>query len=230
VAEVAGSGPTVVLLHGNGEDARIFDAIVPHLAGYRLVIMEARGHGRTPEGEAPITIAHLAKDVDAAMAVAEADGLAAGRGVIVGFSDGANVAMELAIHRPERVDGLVLIGGNYQPSGMKPLVHAWIVLGWVGLAVASLVSKRARRRARVWGLMVGQPRISETELAQIGVPTLVVAGERDIITPYHVRRTAGLIRQAELVIVPDKGHLLPVEAPAALADAVGQFLASLRRS
>ncbi|MDR1153014.1 MAG: lysophospholipase [Bifidobacteriaceae bacterium] len=226
VAEIRGEGPTVVLLHGNGEDARVFDGVVPYLAGYRVIALEARGHGRTFAGRRPMTIAHLAKDVDLALADAEARGLADGRAFIVGFSDGANVAMELAIHRPRRVRGLVLIGGNYRPSGMRPAVHVGIVVTWVALAVASLVSPAVRRKVRVWGLMVGEPRIAEADLARIAVPTLVVAGERDMIKPRHTERTAELIRAAEMVIVPGKGHMLLTQAPGLLGTAAAEFLAA----
>ncbi|MDR1293476.1 MAG: alpha/beta hydrolase [Bifidobacteriaceae bacterium] len=230
VAEVRGEGPTVVLLHGNGEDARLFDGIVDYLTGFRVVTLEARGHGRTPVGPQPLTIAHLAKDVAAAIGEGEARGVMDGKVFVVGFSDGANVAMELAIHRLPRVRGLVLIGGNCRPSGMKVAVHIAIVVIWAALALASLVSTGARRRARVWGLMVGQPRITDADLARIDVPTLVVAGERDVVARRHTERTAQVIRGADMVIVPGRGHMLPTEAPEVLGPAIASFLNAEARS
>jgi pimeloyl-ACP methyl ester carboxylesterase len=227
-AELRGEGPTVVLLHGNGEDARVFDQVVPYLDGMRVIALEARGHGRTPEGQAPLTIPRLAKDVEQALTAAEAKGLADGKAVIVGFSDGANVAMELAIHRPALVRALVLIGGNYRPAGVRLGARIVIVAAWVGLSAAGLVSKAARRRARIWGLMVGQPRIAEADLAQIEAPTLVMAGQRDLISRRHTDRLATLVRGARRVIVQGYGHMLPTEAPDRLGPIMARFLGSLR--
>jgi pimeloyl-ACP methyl ester carboxylesterase len=217
----------VVLLHGNGEDARVFDALAPYLGGFRTIALEARGHGRTPQGTAPLTIAHLAKDVDAALAEAEASGLTEGPAAIVGFSDGANVALELAVHRPGRCRGLVLIGGNYRPSGIRFAAHGAILAAWLGLTVAGVVSRRARHRARVWGLMVGQPRIAEADLARLCVPTEVIGGERDLVSRSHLERMARLIPGARLVIVQGEGHMLPTAAPGVLGPLVAAFLEDL---
>jgi pimeloyl-ACP methyl ester carboxylesterase len=224
-AEVRGAGaPTVVLLHGNGEDARVFDRVLPHLADAQVVALETRGHGRTPMGDAPMTIPHLARDVDRALAAAEGAGVGEGRAVIVGFSDGANVGLELAIHRPERVAGLVLIGGNDRPTGLRPAPFGAVHAAWAGARLAGLVWPAARRRARILGLMVGQPRIAEADLATLAIPTLVVAGGRDVIARRHTERLAALIPGAELAIVPREGHMLPLRAP----DVIGRLIAEFR--
>jgi predicted MFS family arabinose efflux permease len=68
-AEQAGSGPPLVLLHGNGETHRVFDRMAPLLTPrHRLVALDSRGCGRSPRGTGPLTIARMADDVDAALA------------------------------------------------------------------------------------------------------------------------------------------------------------------
>jgi pimeloyl-ACP methyl ester carboxylesterase len=223
-AEIRGEGRPVVLLHGNGEDARVFDAVLPHLAGLRIIALESRAHGRTPEGARPLTIVHMAEDLDEALTDAEARGLIDGPAGIVGFSDGANIAMELAVRRAGRWGALVLIGGNYRPSGLRLGTHLAVVGEWVALQVAGVFSARMRRRARVWGLMVGQPRLTPADLARIDVPTLVIGGERDLVSRRHLERLARAIPGARLAIVPGGGHMLPTEAPDVLGEAVAEFV------
>jgi pimeloyl-ACP methyl ester carboxylesterase len=221
----------VALLHGNGEDARVFDAMAPWLAGFKTVALEARGHGRSPRGPEPLTIPRLAADAARALDAARGGGGARGDGGarcgIVGFSDGANVALELALHRPDLVRGLVLIGGNLTPAGLKPGVRVATVATYAGLVAAGLVSRRRRARAEVWGLMVGQPRIDAADLARIEAPALVVAGQKDLIARRHTELIAHSIPGSELVIVPGQGHMLPLTAPAVLGRLAAAFLSSL---
>jgi pimeloyl-ACP methyl ester carboxylesterase len=211
-AEVAGAGPTAILLHGNGEDARLWDGVRAELDGVRTVAVEARGHGRTPRGTGPMTIARLAHDL------ARALDQSGERGLMVGFSDGANVALELAVHRPDLVTGgLVVIGANLYPSGLKPGVWAGVMAGGVVRRALAPLSREARHRADVWSLMTGGPHIAPAALERVEAPTVVVAGDHDVISERHTRLIAEHLPRACLVLVPRAGHMLPLTHPALMA-------------
>ena len=111
----AGSGEPLIMLHGNGESGEYFINQIEHFQSrYRVIAPDTRGHGRSPRGEAPFTIAQFANDLYDFM-----QGLGIARAVLLGFSDGANIAMKFAMQHPEMVKALILNGGNLDPSGVK---------------------------------------------------------------------------------------------------------------
>ena len=109
-----GSGEPLVLLHGNGEDSSYFEHQIAFFQDrYRVIAVDTRGHGKSPRGTAPLTLNQFADDLSAFM-----DELDIASAHILGFSDGANVAMLFALAHPTRVKSLVLNGGNLFPEGL----------------------------------------------------------------------------------------------------------------
>ncbi len=218
-AAQTGSGPPLVLLHGNGETHRVFDRMVPLLsARHRLVGLDSRGGGGSPRGDGPLTIAQMADDVDDAL---DALGL---QGVdLLGFSDGGNIALALALRHPGRIGRLVVVGANLFPAGLRA---SSIVPMRLAHRAAGLVDHpRARALAERLSLMTQDPRIDPADLAAVEVPTLVVAGRYDVVRPEHTRLIAGSLPDARLRTVPRAGHMLPLARPRSLARLVEDFLA-----
>lgn len=216
-----GSGPPLVLLHGNGEDHHVFDRMVPTLgAGRTLVGIDSRGHGRSPRGDGPLRIATMADDV---AQVLDHLGLA---GVdVLGFSDGGNIALELALRHPAAVGRLVVVGSNLHPSGIVTHARVAVRCAHAVLAAIARVVPAVRARAEQLTLMTHDPCLSTDDVARIAVPTLVVVGERDVVRPEHTRALVDAVPQARLVVVPRAGHMLPLRQPDRLAAVVGAFLA-----
>ena len=110
-----GQGEPLILLHGNGEDSTYFvnqiDEFSPY---YRVLALDTRGHGQTPRGEASFTIRQFADDL-----LVFLDRMNIQKANILGFSDGANIAMCFASKYPERVLKLVLNGGNLDTQGIE---------------------------------------------------------------------------------------------------------------
>ncbi|HYU38981.1 MAG TPA: alpha/beta hydrolase [Acidimicrobiia bacterium] len=112
--EQHGSGDPLLLLHGGLAAAESFAQQTPVFAErYRVVIPERRGHGRTPDVEGPITYELMADDTIAFM-----DALGTGPTHLVGWSDGGNVGLIVAIKRPDLVRKLVTIGSNFSADGL----------------------------------------------------------------------------------------------------------------
>src|SRR5215208_5386867 len=120
--ETAGAGGPLVLLHGGMCTAETFDGQTPALAGeFRLYVPERRGHGRTPDIEGPITYEMMAADTAAFI-----DAAGTGAVHLVGWSDGAVVGVLVALHRPELVRKLVVIGQYFNFEGEVPEFRAMI--------------------------------------------------------------------------------------------------------
>lgn len=223
--DVAGSGPTVLLLHGNGEDAASLAPVAADLArDHRVLSPDARGHGRSPRGTGPLTIARMADDAAAVLARAEAPaGEPVGAADVVGYSDGGNVGLMLALRHPAAVRSLVVYGANVDPGGLTPRTRAEVTATWLGQRVRGLVDPAARARAEVTDLMVRQPRIPLRALARIRVPVLVAAGEHDVIRRAHTEAVAAALPAGECVVVPGADHGLPMADPAAFAGLVREF-------
>lgn len=218
-----GEGFPLVLLHGNGEDGSYFThQIEPFARHFRVIAPDTRGHGRTPRGEAPFTIRQFADDL-----LAFLDRLGIEKAHILGFSDGGNIAMIFAIAHPERVEKLILNGANLDTSGVRRKYQLPIEIGYRIAKLFARKNPEARKNAELLGLMVNDPQVKPEELAQIQSPTLVVAGDKDMIQERHTRLIAQSIPGTELVILPGD-HFVANRNPEAFNEAVLRFLNGTR--
>lgn len=141
------------------------------------------------------------------------------------FPTAGNIALTFALKYPERVDRLILNGANLDPSGVRPSVQAPIVLGYHIASWFSRKSEKAQKNAELLGLMVKQPHIQAERLKTLHVPTLVIAGSRDMIKRRHTRLIYQSIPDARLEILPGN-HFIAARKPDAFNQAVKRFLES----
>ena len=214
-----GEGFPLFLLHGNGEDVTYFEhQMEPFARHFRVIAIDTRGHGQTPRGEAPFTIRQFAEDLLAFM-----DRIGIEKAHILGFSDGGNIAMLFAMAHPERVGKLILDGANLDASGVKWKIQIQIEIGYRMARLFAKKSPEARKNAEMLGLMVNDPNVKPEELAQIQNPTLVMAGDKDMIKDSHTRLIAQSIPGAELAIIPGT-HFIANQNPGPFNEAVLRFL------
>jgi pimeloyl-ACP methyl ester carboxylesterase len=227
--EITGSGEPLVLLHGGFCSMEVMRELGDALAeGYQVHSPERPGHGRTPDEPEPFDytamVSHTLEYLDA---------VGVKRAHLVGFSDGAIAGLLLARDHPERVASLVAISGNLDPSGFVPDEEAagsmtneqhqkirdeYERLSPDGAAHAQIILDK------LTDLWLKQPQITPASLGQITAPTLVMAGDRDVIALDHTATIARSITGAQLCIVPDAGHLLIRECPALIARLIRRFL------
>ena len=182
-ADMGGDGAPVILLHGGLGHSGNFAHQVPALAaaGYRAVLIDSRGQGRSTRDDRPYAYGMMAGDVRAVM-----DALAIPCAAFVGWSDGACIALILADETPERAAGVFFFGCNMDPSGTKDLDESDPKLG-------RCFSRHAKDYAVLsatpgdFGLVAEaltamqrtQPDYSVADLAAIQVPVLIVHAELD---------------------------------------------------
>lgn len=218
VVRRAGAGRPLLLLHGNGESHRVFDRLVRRLPGRDLVGVDSRGHGWSPRGTGALTIAGMADDVAEVL-----DRLDLHDVDVLGYSDGGNIALELALRHPGAAHRLLVVGANLFPEGLTLAERRLVRVGHRTLAVASRAVRPLRTWAERWALMAEHPRIDPADLAAVGIPVLVLVGERDAIDPAHTDLIVASLPDARLVVLPGARHTIPTTRPDDLARLAEEF-------
>jgi pimeloyl-ACP methyl ester carboxylesterase len=212
-----GSGPTVILLHGGLGHSGNWGYQVPALvsSGYHTVVIDSRGHGRSTRDERPFSYELMAADVSAVM-----DTLNLEKAGLVGWSDGAVIALILADKSPARVRGVFFFACNTDPSGTKefdftPIVGRCISRHMQDYSQLSATPDQFNEFSEAVGLMQRtQPNYSAEDLAQISVPVAIVHSEHDeFIKREHAEYLAKSIPHAEFIFLPDVSHFAPLQRP-----------------
>lgn len=214
-----GKGEPIFLLHGNGEDGTYFVNQLSFFSDrYRVIAVDTRGHGKSPRGTAPFTMEQFAMDLKDLM-----DRLQIQKAVILGFSDGANIAMKFALKYPEKVKALILNGGNLNTKGVKRRIQIPIEIGYRFAKLFAGKSEEAKAHMEILGLMVHEPNIEPAALHTLQMPTLVIAGTRDMIKENHTKLIAGSIPNAKLSII-EGDHFIAQKRPQEFNREVEAFL------
>lgn len=207
--EEEGEGEPLLLLHGNGENLHYFDQQIPFFAQYYHVIaMDTRAHGESTRGEGELNFDHFADDAAALL-----DHLGIDRAHVLGFSDGGNTAMLLALRHPDKVRSLLLNGANACPNGVKLQWRFWTAVGYWMLLFFAQFSQKAAYKRDILRLMVKHPRLTSVHLGAIHTPTLIVVGQFDMIKPEHSQMIARNIRHAQIVTIRGAGHFAAQNHP-----------------
>lgn len=218
----------VILLHGGlGVSDNWANQIPALIDAERWVIaIDSRGHGRSTRTRTPTTYSVMASDVVAVM-----DELAIERAALVGWSDGGEIALKLAIEHPTRVAKLVVFGANYDASGRKPHTRSATFRAYTAKCRADyqrLSSTPTQFGALIeWMLPVwrGPVGIPVDKLRLIAAPTMVVGADHDeLIEVDHFGAMAALIPKGTVAILNDASHFAPWQAPAEFNALVVGFL------
>lgn len=217
----AGCGKPLILLHGNGENHEYFTHQIDYFSEfYHVYALDTRGHGKSPRGDKPFTIAQFAEDLHDFMKEHHLP-----KAHILGFSDGGNIALVFALKYPELVDKLILNGANLDGKGVKPSVQLPIILGYKIASCFASKSDNAKKNAEMLGLMVNDPNIAPARLRELNIRTLVIAGTKDMIKTSHTRLIAEHLPHAELVLL-EGDHFIANKQWQQFNEAVWQFLAN----
>jgi pimeloyl-ACP methyl ester carboxylesterase len=225
---VYGSGAPVTLLHGGLGHSGNWGYQVPALVenGYRAVLMDSRGHGRSTRDERPFSYELMASDVLALM-----DALHLKTAALVGWSDGACTALILAAKHPSRVAGVFFFACNMDPSGLKPF-EATPALNRCFARHAKDYKELSVTPERFEGFvedvsLMGrtQPNFSAHDLASITVPVTVVQSEHDeFIKCEHADYLARTIPDAKFVLLKNVSHFAPLQRPDSFNAAILEFV------
>jgi pimeloyl-ACP methyl ester carboxylesterase len=227
-ARERGIGTPVILLHGGLGHSGNWGHLIPALveAGYRVTVIDTRGHGRSTRDARPYSYELLADDVTAVM-----DDIGIPRAALVGWSDGACAALVLAARSPERVSGVFFFACNMDPSGAKefeftPEIGRCLSRHRQDYARLSVTPEGFEEFSQaVSRMQATEPNFSEDDLIRIRVPVTVAHAERDeFIRQEHAEYLARTIPAARFVFLPRVSHFAPVQRPDVFNAAVMAFL------
>ncbi len=222
-----GEGEPLVLLHGGLVDARFFEKNLDALADrFHVFLPERRGHGHTPDVDGPITYELMAQDT-----IAFLEAVVDGPAHLVGHSDGAVVAMLVAMRRPDLARRLVLISGGFHRDGLMPGMDQFDVdevVKFLGAAYGEVSPDGAEHFPvvvrKVARMTAEEPALPQSELRGITSRTLVMFADDDLMTLEHVNAMYEGIPNSELAIVPGTSHFLLQEKPTLCNTIVVDFL------
>jgi pimeloyl-ACP methyl ester carboxylesterase len=215
---IYGKGDPVVLLHGGLGNSDHWANQVPALAAkFQVIAIDSRGQGRSTRTRAAISYDLMASDV-----IAVLDELKVERASFVGWSDGGEVALKLAIQHPERVAKLFVLGANYDGSGSKPRGGPPAQTFNAYAQRCRLDYQRMSKTPRAWDAMVDWLRpvwrnpmgFTKDQLRAIQAPTLIADGDHDeIIVLDQIVEMSKLIPNAKLQIFADTSHFAHWQDP-----------------
>jgi len=229
--EVHGAGRRVLLLlHGGAGNGEQFGQQVPAFEKhFRVIVPDMCGQGRTSDRPGPLTYHAMAEDVIALM-----DELHVRQFDLMGWSDGGNTGIDIAIHHPKRLRHLVTFGANFAPDGLQDTDVAWndtatwtafgdgMRQGWTKLSPDTSDYRDAM--TKIIAMWKTEPHFSPRELASIRAKTMICAGDHDVIRREHTDALARAIPHAVEWIVPDASHSAMMEKPDSVNARVLAFL------
>ena len=210
--EIYGEGKPLVLIHGGGSTIQTsFGKIIPLLAKTRKVIgVELQAHGRTSDRNTPISFEQDADDVNTFL-----KNLNINKADVLGFSNGGNTTMQLAIRHPEVVDKIIVASAFYKRDGMGPGFWNFMKEGTINdmpktlkeefLKVTPDSAKLQNLFEKCSKRMLEFEDWDDEQLRSIKAKTLIVAGDKDVATPEHYVAMYRLIPNCELMVIPG-GH------------------------
>jgi pimeloyl-ACP methyl ester carboxylesterase len=176
-----GNGQPLLIIHGNGGSIRTLSAQISYFRqNYEVIVMDSRDHGRSSDSPDTLTFESMTDDLAALL-----DHLHTGPVNVLGWSDGGIEALLLGIRHPDKVKMIAAMAANLDPGGIHPdfLAAAQTQARTAGVDTTTI--QPATRETRVSRLDRDEPHIKPEALETIRAPTLVMAGDHDLVRDEH---------------------------------------------
>ena len=219
--EIYGEGEPLLLLHGNSQSIAAFTYQIADLAEkFKVIAVDTRGQGHsTDRSTMPLTYDVFADDMRQLL-----DSLHIPKTNILGWSDGGNIGLIMAVKYPQYVNKLATMGANLFPTTEAV---SQTTLDQVNAAIGQLkfkVDASSKKQLRLMTLLVTEPHLTFDLVKTIKCPVLVMAGEKDVILDSHTRAIAAAIPKSKLLIFKGATHYAPVEIPRFFNSSVVNYL------
>jgi pimeloyl-ACP methyl ester carboxylesterase len=201
--EIYGKGEPLLLIHGNEGSGNNFSGQIPFFAQYyQVIIADSRAHGKSVDPGDSLSYQMMADDLNALL-----NHLKIKSCNIIGWSDGGNIGLLLAIHYPDKVKKLASTGANIW---VDKRAYPADIIEIPAILIDSLKrlppTPAIKNKIKVWSLIEREAGITIKQLNEIKCPTLIMGGDHDVILPGHTLLIAENIPQSYLWILPNSGH------------------------
>lgn len=214
--EVYGAGHPLLLLHGNGGSIHSMRYQIPELSKYfKVIVVDSRAQGRSTDTDEPLTFTLMASDMAGLL-----DSLHIDSAYVVGWSDGGIIGLSLALNYPQKVAKLIADGANFVPDSTAlpaSMIEEMAATSFSKLSQSEqeeiVKNSYSPKRAgiifdKLNELDLKHPNFTLDQLHSIQAPTLVMAGDHDIIRLQHTIKLFKNLPHSQLCIVPGAQHNL----------------------
>lgn len=222
-------GESVLLLHGGLSQTDHWDyTVLPALEDkFNVYGYDRTGHGYTGDQAGSMHFEFQYQE-----AVAFIEDVIEAPTHLIGHSDGAIIALMVAMRRPDLVKSVISFGGNFHHEGTLPLPE------WDGNVsdedreeyerTSPDAPKTMKEKiAKMYSIWKSEPQFSVADIAQINCPVLVIVGDDDVISHHHTIELFEALPQGQLAVIPGTSHLAHKEKPAIFQLFIREFLNDL---
>jgi pimeloyl-ACP methyl ester carboxylesterase len=220
--ETYGEGTPMLMIHGNGDDIAAMGYQIKFFSEkYQVIAADSRGHGRSEMGAGHLTYEQMAEDANALLEI-----LGLKHVYVLGWSDGGIIGLLLAMNHPDKVAKLAIMGANLNPHGAYDWAYDWAKKQETN--AEAMIAKGDKSEPwpiykQYYDLLANQPNIPFEKLKDVTAPTLVMAGDRDVIRDGHTLEIFHALPKAHLCIFPGATHLILWDDPVLFDQTVDKF-------
>lgn len=222
--EVYGTGEPLLVIHPNGTSIAAMKPQIEYFRKhYKVIAMDTRDHGKSGDSTGPLTYEKMTGDLAALLDLLKVPPVD-----VIGWSDGAIEALLLGARYPAKVKKIAATGANLNPStnALYPETIAMVKDMLASIPAADRGKPEVKRSIRTTQLMLDEPHIDPRALETIKAPTLVMAGDHDLIREEHTLDIFHHIPNSQLAIFPNSAHTISYDDPALFNATVERFFST----
>jgi pimeloyl-ACP methyl ester carboxylesterase len=222
--EIYGEGLPMVLIHGNGGSiASMGHQLEYFKTKYKIIVADSRAQGKSGDTKDRLTYEQITDDWAALLGQLRIDSA-----YFIGWSDGGIVSLLMGIRHPSKVKMMAVMGANLQPDSSA--VYPWAVkfVHQNMQYIDSMILKKDTTYnfpvfKKLFDLLGNQPHIPLADVRKIKAPTLVLAGDKDVIREEHTLQIYQNLQRSWLSIFPGETHMMPETDPELFNSTVERF-------
>ena len=199
-----GQGFPLFLLHGNNQDGTFFKQQIQAFSQhYQVFVVDSRNHGQSTNNAPTLTFQQMAADLHSIMVFEKIT-----KANLLGFSDGANIALYFTFLYPTFVHRLILNAGNTHRQGIKFYARLFTFFQQQWYRLLRRWLPQYQNKLKILSLLDQELPLSNDDLTNLATPTLIIVGKQDVVKVAHSLSLVRLLPHATFVLVPNSGHRL----------------------
>ena len=198
-----GSGPDLILLHGNSQNKGIFKKYqMRYFKDFHTYAIDSRGHGQCVSNDNEFSIKQYSEDV-----INFCKKMDIKKTYVVGFSDGGNICLFLAQNNPEIFEKIVALSPNYLVNGNTDSTLRFLNTMYKIMLFMSKIHLLPKKIIMIWELMLKDIGITDEELRKINANIMILYAEKDMIKEEHILKISQLIKNCKVKKIEGAHHL-----------------------